>query len=444
MPAASLYTDDLFNPISAEQPAGADLRWSPDWDRIREARRFDDSLETGKWEKRERKTADWRQVQELATTLLRERTKDLQLAMWLTEAHIKLHGLAGLRDGLRITRELMVRFWDRGIYPTMEDGPEDRSGPFEWLNSKLVDSIVAIPITMRGDGGRDFSLIDFQDARRTGSEASCATADGEIDAKKKKDYDQAIASGHISMEMFERAVKETKRSSSEELSATFDQTYDEFKALEKTIDEKFGDTAPNLSACRTALSEMKQAVQDILESKRKAEPDKPAATDIEVNPAGSTESAQASAEGAFPVSVRSPLLFTSPQEGQATMGATWPEVEAMIRSGQVEKALSEMTRLAAGETSGRSRFQRKLLLVEVCLASRRDRLARSILEELTAQIDDLHLESWESSELIAGVWNRFIRLLKAGGDPSDLERAGKLYERLCRLDPWQALGSAEG
>src|SRR5438067_10345848 len=197
MPTAQLYTDDLLDPISAEQPAGADLRWTPEWDRIKEARRADDGLDPGKWAKRERKTADWRLVQEIAAEMLRERSKDLQLAIWLTEASVKLHGFAGLRDGLRLSRELMVRYWDSGLYPPIEDGPEDRAGPLQWLNDKLVDSITAIPITARSDQDRDFSFVDLQEARRIGSEANYRDADGEVDADKKKIYDQAIVAGKV-------------------------------------------------------------------------------------------------------------------------------------------------------------------------------------------------------------------------------------------------------
>ena len=116
----------------------------------------------------------------------------------------------------------------------------------------------------------------------------------------------------------------------------------------------------------------------------------------------------------------------------------------LIRSGQVEKGLAEMTRLAASETNGRNRFQRKLLLAEVCLATKRERLARSILEELAEQIDKFQLELWESSELIGRVWIRLYRLYRLGAESSDLDRADKLYERLCRLDPWQALSCTEG
>ena len=134
-------------------------------------------------------------MEELASGMLRNRSKDLQLALWLTEAGIKLHGFPGLRDGLRLTRELLVRYWDHGLYPPMEDGPEDRAGPFEWLNNKLVDSIAAIPITVREDGGPDYSLIDLQDARRVGSESSCLDPYGEIDTAKEEGLRRQFGTG---------------------------------------------------------------------------------------------------------------------------------------------------------------------------------------------------------------------------------------------------------
>lgn len=407
------------------------MRWTPEWDRIREARRADDDLETGKWVKKERKAADWKLVRDLATAMLRERTKDLQLALWLTEANIKLAGFPGLRDGLRISRELMVRYWDRGLFPTMDDGPEDRAGPFDWLNNKLVDSITAIPITLREDQGTDYSFIDLIDARRIGSEASCRTADGEINASKKKALDQALADGHISMDLFAGAVKATKRHSYEEFSADFQQTYDEFKALERVIDEKFGDAAPNLAACRTTLSEIRQAVTDILDQKRRDEPP-PLAAVAPVPGAGT-------GTGSIDPARRS---FASTQPLQSALAGSWQQAESLVRSGQVDQGLQEMIRLAAAETTGRDRFQRKLLLADVCLASNRDRLARSILEELAEQIDKFQLESWESTELISSVWIRLYRLYK-GSDSPDPDRADKLYGRLCRLDPWQALGCNE-
>src|ERR1022692_3140214 len=78
MSTEPLVSDDLLDPISADQPAGVDLRWTPEWDRIKEARRADDGLDPGKWAKKESKAADWRLVRELTLPMLRERSKDLQ------------------------------------------------------------------------------------------------------------------------------------------------------------------------------------------------------------------------------------------------------------------------------------------------------------------------------------------------------------------------------
>jgi type VI secretion system protein ImpA len=436
MPTAPLYSSDLLDPISAAQPAGADLRWTPEWDRIKEARRADDGLDAGKWAKKERKAADWALVQELAATLLRERSKDLNLAMWLTEAAIRLHGFAGLRDGLRVTRELMERYWDQGLYPLMEDGPEDRAGPFEWLNNKLVDAINMIPVTARTGDGDDYSLVALQDARRTGSEAGCRTADGDIDQKKKKDFDKALADGHVSLDMFERAVAETRRAGAEERQADFVEAQQEFQALEKAIEEKFGDAAPNLAACRSALREIQQELAALLEKKRAEEPDAVPAPRVD-----GTAAANSAPGRAASLVVRFPLSTEALGAGSS---GSWQEAEALVRSGEVDRGLAEMTRLAASETCGRNRFQRKLLLAEVCLASGRERLARMILEELAEQIDKFQLELWESSALVASVWIRLYRLCRQRGESGDLDRAGKLYERLCRLDPWQALACSEG
>jgi type VI secretion system protein ImpA len=430
-----LFSPDLLDPITADRPAGIDLRWTAEWDQIKEARRADDGLEAGKWVKKERKMADWTAVQELATAALM-RSKDLQLALWLTEANMHLHGFPGLRDGLRMIRELMVRYWDRGLYPSMEDGPEDRAGPFEWLNNKLVDVITALPITARSDGFEDYSFNNLIEARSVGSEASWRKPDGEIDEKKKKSYETAVAEGRVTLDSFEKAIKATPRAAYEVFSSDFDQTYQNFKQLEKITEEKFGDDAPQLSACRTAFEEIRAAVEWILKKKRDAEP---GAAASQSGKAGSDQVA----ETGVPVTVRFPLSLPELTASGGGLGASWEDAERLVRSGAVDEGLARMVQLSAKETTGRARFQRKLLLAEGCLASRRPRLARSILEELAAQIDKFQLELWEPSEVISSVWTRLYKLYKQGGEPADLDKAEKLYERLSRLDPWQALSCGE-
>src|SRR5687768_7221535 len=84
--------DALLQPISPERPAGEWLRYEGTYDRIQEARRQDDlTLPQGIW-KTAQKRANWQTVEALCIEALRARSKDLQVAAWLLEAWLQLHG----------------------------------------------------------------------------------------------------------------------------------------------------------------------------------------------------------------------------------------------------------------------------------------------------------------------------------------------------------------
>src|SRR5438309_1746451 len=112
--------DDLLNPIPGDNPAGENLRYAPIYDKIKEARREDDDAPQGEW-RRERKLADWPLTIKLIVEALSKKSKDLQLAAWLTEALLRRDGIAGLRGGLGLLHGLIDNFWDT-LYPELEDG----------------------------------------------------------------------------------------------------------------------------------------------------------------------------------------------------------------------------------------------------------------------------------------------------------------------------------
>ena len=66
---------DLLNPVPGENPSGADLRYDPIYEKIKEARREEDDAAQGDW-KRERKVADYKQVIKLASETLATKTKE--------------------------------------------------------------------------------------------------------------------------------------------------------------------------------------------------------------------------------------------------------------------------------------------------------------------------------------------------------------------------------
>ena len=67
--------------------------------------------------------ADWPAISKLAQQTLRETSKDLLVAARLTEALVKLHGVAGIRDGFQLLRMMVEQCWDR-MYPVIET-PDD-------------------------------------------------------------------------------------------------------------------------------------------------------------------------------------------------------------------------------------------------------------------------------------------------------------------------------
>src|SRR5215467_5231070 len=126
--------EDILNPIPGDNPSGKGLRSTPIYDKIREARREDDEYNQGAWQT-ERKVADWNQVISLAQDAIATQCKDLQLAVWLTEALLRKQSVRGLRDGFILCSGLLNNFWDT-LFPEIEDGElEDRAGPLDWLGS---------------------------------------------------------------------------------------------------------------------------------------------------------------------------------------------------------------------------------------------------------------------------------------------------------------------
>lgn len=146
------------------------MSFSPEFDAIQEARRADDpSLEQGEWVT-DLKYADWTAVSKACSALLCSRSKDLRLAVWLSEADTRIHGLVGLTQGYRLVGELCDRYWDE-LHPRVEDGDlEERIGTITWLLTHSAQWLRQVPL-VQGPQGR-FGLVDFEAARTRGDTES--------------------------------------------------------------------------------------------------------------------------------------------------------------------------------------------------------------------------------------------------------------------------------
>jgi len=158
----------LLKPISADSATGESLRYEGTYDEIRDARKEDDSdLTRGVWVS-PLKRADWTKVESICIKALENRSKDLQIGVWLVEAWVHRYGFAGLHAGLQMLAALCNAFWD-DIYPQLDgDDLEYRLAPFIWLNEKLPVEVKLVPLTSPdSDDARVYCWADWEGANRS-------------------------------------------------------------------------------------------------------------------------------------------------------------------------------------------------------------------------------------------------------------------------------------
>ena len=255
--------NDLLNPISPDKPSGEDLHYNPVYDKIKEARREDDDVPQGDW-KRERKVADWPLVIKLTGESLATKSKDLQLAAWLTEAMTRREGVSGLRACLGMLQSLVETFWDT-LYPELEDGEaEYRAAPLQWVGDKMEIPLKQSPIVQRG--GHDW--FRYKESRTVGTEEQSNES-----YEKQQARLQAIKEGKLTAEEFDKSFDESPKAYYVALLDNFDGTMQAVSDLGSLCDEKFGGYSPNFGTLSRALEEVRQTVYILLQKKREKEPD---------------------------------------------------------------------------------------------------------------------------------------------------------------------------
>jgi len=256
------FPDELLNPIEGPNPSGANLRYDPVYDKIKEARREEDQPPPGMTE-RDRKVADNTLVIKLTTDLLTNKTKDLQIAAWLTEAMLKKQGFSGLRGGLVLCHGLIEKFWDT-LYPELEDGDaSSRGAPLGFVGSKLEIPLRLVPVVEKAA----YNLLTYQQSRDVGYEDQAKSDD----AKKKRAA--AVKEGKLTPEIFDRAFEETPKKFYAQAEKDLDGCIEILTELKKACDPKFGEEGPAFGRLETALVASRHVIHGFLEKKREKEPD---------------------------------------------------------------------------------------------------------------------------------------------------------------------------
>ncbi len=317
--------DDLLTPIAGENPSGPSLRYDPVYDKIKEARREDDDAPQGDWQ-RERKSADFKLVIKLAGDAIATRSKDLQLAAWLTEASLRREGFSGLLEGITLLHGLVSEFWET-VHPEIEDGDlEMRAAPLEWVGTYLEMPVRKTGITKSG-----LSYFKYKESRTVGYEEQAAENESKRTAREA-----AVADGKATAEDFDAASSATSTDQYGAWVAALDGSMEALDSLGELCNEKFEDFAPSFSKLRNALEEVRQVVNSIWQKRLDQEGRPPAAEEA-------PEEDAAEAEQTYQPVSTSGGAAAAPARARKTVAGLDPADadEAVLRLGAVAKYLRQ-------------------------------------------------------------------------------------------------------
>lgn len=228
--------DALLAPVPGPSPCGEDMTFSAEFDQIAELRREDDpTLDQGEWVTA-LKVADWPGVVSTTRQLLAERTKDLRLAMWLTEGLMLTRGLPGLALGLTTCQQLTQHYW-ADLHPQADDGDQaQRAGNVAWLLQRMVQLLPTLPMTHSRQGGRH-DLRAWQQAQRPPAGGS-----------------EPQGTERPTVELFMRALRDTPRDWLAEQLTGAREAQRSLLAWQHLIDQHLGADGPSFVPAKEAMA----------------------------------------------------------------------------------------------------------------------------------------------------------------------------------------------
>ncbi len=248
-----LNFESLLAPIPGDNPAGGAIPFEVR-EKLEEGRKeinLEDFDKDDPARPTEAKKADWAGIIRIAQDTLSKTSKDLLVSARLTEALVKQHGFAGLRDGLHLMRLLVDRCWDR-LNPSIEDGDlEVRAGPFNWLadaekGARFPNSLRRVPLipedkSGRGDKSKKFNWMEWRQAQS--------------------------AKGAVTKDDFDKAIAATPREQFQNLQEEVNECVNELTQLLQVLNGKMGSAAPGLIDLRAAVEDCRKLVGQIIAQK---------------------------------------------------------------------------------------------------------------------------------------------------------------------------------
>ncbi len=263
--------EGLLAPISDERPGGTEVTYEDDYARIatlRAARRPSTQVTVSELRSLVRECHE--EIVEVATQILAEQSKDLTVAIWLSEALLDLEGFEGLDNGLRLILGLIDRFWEH-LHP---EELEDRAFALEFLGEGFTtrgekhEPVKLVPITAWGH-----DLHQFEEWRGVTKDSFGGDDAG---AKKKKAGAPEEDPRAPTAANFESGFAETPKARYKELRAQLASCTEAVGTLEAQVKERFKDLKgpkPSFAKLKDVMGRATAAVQSLLDKKLELEPD---------------------------------------------------------------------------------------------------------------------------------------------------------------------------
>jgi type VI secretion system protein ImpA len=403
----TLDIEALLAPVPGASPAGRDLRYSGEYDKLKAARRLADDRQQGRaasgdpddnLSPEDRAAAAqplWTAVTVLASGMLTSQSKDIQVAVWLLEAETYANGFRGALSALELLRRLLETYWD-GLLPPIEEGDDDplalRAGVMESINQRLPPILAGLPLAANS---RKYSLASYQLAK-------------DVPPDKREEL---IAAGRPLPEQFTSAIGGSRLEHLQTLSAQLEACANEVAALEQVTDQRFAGLGLSFGAVRKTLEEIQFHVGRALRAKLPRD----------VASTGGAAAAGMDADAAG-------------RSAAATADGVWSRALELVSQGQLEGLRLAQAHIEAAP-SGRERFLRQLQLSELCLQAGMHAFAYPILDELGKTIDARDLLNWEDASVIRRTWAGLSTACELLGRirPESVQRQSDAQQRLSAL-----------
>jgi type VI secretion system protein ImpA len=330
----------LLAPVAGDAAAGTDLRedTSPQslYFRLRDARAEARAAERA-MDSDDTATAappQWRTIRDLGIEAIAGRSKDLEIAAWLTEALLRCDGLIGFTAGVRLLRGLVEGFWD-DLFPLPdEDGVATRVAPLVGHNGltgegTLSQPLRKLPLYQRPDG----AVMQYWQFEQSSELAKV------VDPERRQ---QRIDAGIIP---FDTADNEARAAGAAHFSALREQVsaaVEAWQALSTVLDARAGADSPPTSRVRDILDGLAAVIARYAGPEGEASPagDAEAATSTGAPSPGLPAAASAAALASREEALRSlaaiaeffrrteplsPLAYTL-QEAVRRARMSWPEL----------------------------------------------------------------------------------------------------------------------